>query len=116
MKKIIWIGSSKEDLMDLPKETRKFFGVGLQIAQSGKKHSLAKPLKGFGGSSVMELVKSDANGTYRAVYTTQIKEIIFVLHVFQKKSKHGISTPKKDIDLIKNRLKKIFEHITGNKL
>lgn len=82
---------------------------GLRLAQAGKKHPKGKPLKGFGGANVIELIDSDGSGTYRAVYTAKMPNTIFVLHVFQKKSKHGIATPKQDIDLIKSRLKRAQE-------
>ena len=72
---------------------------------SGEQHSAAKVLKGFGGAGVLEIVEDDQGGTYRAVYTVKFKEAIFVLHVFQKKSKSGIATPKSDIDIIRERLK-----------
>ena len=62
-------------------------------------------LKGFGGAGVLEVVEDDADGTYRAVYTVKFKEAVFVLHCFQKKSKSGISTPNKDMDVIQARLK-----------
>ena len=104
-KRLIWIGSSKKDLEDLPEDIVRAFGYGLYRAQVGEQHENAKILKGFGGAGVLELIESDGDGTYRAVYTIQMKEIVFVLHVFQKKSKQGIATPKKDIDLVKHRLK-----------
>jgi len=62
-------------------------------------------LKGFGGAGVLEIVEDDADGTYRAVYTVKFKEAVFVLHCFQKKSKSGISTPKREIEIIQARLK-----------
>ena len=71
----------------------------------GKKHSQAKPLKGFGGAGVLEVVEDHLGDTFRAVYTVKIAGVVYVLHCFQKKSKHGIETPKHDIDLIKDRLK-----------
>lgn len=86
-----------------------FFGYGLYLAQVGEQHEDAKVLKGFGGASVIEIIDSDKSGTYRAVYTIKMRNIVFVLHIFQKKSKHGIKTPKQDIDLIKNRLKQAEE-------
>ncbi len=63
-----------------------------------------KALKGFGGRSVLEIVASDEAGTYRAVYTVRFQDAIYVLHAFQKKSKRGIATPEKEIDLIQRRL------------
>jgi phage-related protein len=104
-KPLIWIGSSKKDLMALPIGVRKFFGHALNFAQNGEQHDASKVLKGFGGAGVLEVVEDDADGTYRAVYTIKFKEAVFVLHCFQKKSKSGISTPKKDMDVIQARLK-----------
>ncbi len=104
-KPIIWIGSSKKDFMEFPHEVRTEMGHALYIAQKGDKHRDAKPLKGFGGSSILEIVRSDGNGTYRTVYTVQMEEAVVVLHAFQKKSKTGIKTPKQDIQLVEQRLK-----------
>lgn len=102
---LIWIGSSKKDLLDLPPLVRKFFGHALDFAQRGGQHASAKVLKGFGGAGVLEVVEDDAGGTYRAVYTVRFSEAVFVLHVFQKKSKHGIATPQADMEVIRKRLK-----------
>ena len=104
-KPLYWVGTSKKDLMDLPEPVRKFFGHALHFAQLGERHDSAKPLKGFGSADVLEIVEDGAGGTYRAVFTVRIREMVFVLHCFQKKSKSGISTPKRDIDLIRTRLK-----------
>lgn len=62
-------------------------------------------LKGFGGAGILEIIENDQGGTYRAVYTVKFSEAVFVLHVFQKKSKHGIATPKTDMNIIRERLK-----------
>ncbi|MYM87126.1 type II toxin-antitoxin system RelE/ParE family toxin [Rugamonas sp. FT82W] len=102
---LIWIGASKRDLMALPQEVRKFFGHALDFAQRGDRHDAAKPLKGFGGAGVLEIVEDNTAGTYRAVYTVKFAEAIFVLHCFQKKSKSGIATPKEDMDIVRARLK-----------
>lgn len=104
-KPLEWIGSSHKDLMALPPDVRRMFGYALSLAQAGDQHDAAKVLKGFGGAGVLEMVESDVGGTYRAVYTVKFTEAVFVLHCFQKKSKHGIATPKEDIDLIRTRLK-----------
>ena len=74
-------------------------------SQCGGKHDSAKTLKGFGDAGVIEVVENDEAGTYRAVYTVRFAEAMFVLHCFQKKSKHGIETPKADMDIIHARLK-----------
>ena len=104
-KPLIWIGSSKKDLMALPIDVRRFFGRALDFAQRGEQHDAVKPLKGFGGASVLEIIENDAGGTYRAVYTVKFAEAVFVLHCFQKKSKSGIATPKEDMNIIRARLK-----------
>jgi phage-related protein len=102
---LFWIGSSKKDLMGLPVGVRKFFGHALNFAQNGEQHSAAKALKGFAGAGVLEVVEDDVDGTYRAIYTVKFKEAVFVLHCFQKKSKRGIATPKRDMEIIHTRLK-----------
>lgn len=91
--------------MALPIPVRRFIGHTLNFAQEGEQHEAVKVLKGFGGAGVQEVVESDADGTYRAVYTVNFKEAIFVLHCFQKESKSGIATPKKDMDIVHARLK-----------
>lgn len=65
----------------------------------------AKVLKGFGDASIWEIVERDVGGTFRAVYTLRFGSAVYVLHVFQKKSTKGISTPKHEIELIKKRLR-----------
>lgn len=100
-----WIASSYKDLMTLPPAVRRFFGFALSLAQAGDQADTAKVLKGFGGAGVLEVVETDAGGTYRAVYTVKFAEAVFVLHCFQKKSKSGIATPKADMDIIRTRLK-----------
>ena len=104
-KPLVWVGSSKKDLMALPINVRKFFGHALDFAQHGDRHDAAKVLKGFGGAGVLEVVEDDAGGTYRAVYTVKFEEAVFVLHCFQKKSKSVIATPKEDRAIIRARLK-----------
>ena len=89
------------------------FGFALHLAQSGKKHEHAKPLKGFGGAGVLEVVENYMGDTYRAVYTVKIVERVYVLHCFQKKSAKGIETPKPDMDVIRERLKAAQAHAKG---
>lgn len=105
MKPIIWIASSKDDLIALPKKVKDEIGHALYQSQKGGKSDKAKPFKGFGSAAVLEIVENDSGGTYRAVYTVKFKDAIVVLHVFQKKSKKGIATPKQEVDLIKSRFK-----------
>jgi phage-related protein len=77
----------------------------LDVAQSGSKHPSAKPLKGFGGAGVLEVIEDHVGSTYRAVYTVRFTDAVYVLHVFQKKSKRGVATPKHEMALIRARLK-----------
>ncbi|MGH6820528.1 MAG: type II toxin-antitoxin system RelE/ParE family toxin [Methylocella sp.] len=105
IKPLIWMGSSKKDLLALPDQVVDVFGYGLHLAQMGLKHPDAKPLSGFGSAGVLEIVEDWRGDTYRAVYTVRIKSAIYVLHVFQKKSRRGIATPKADLELIRDRLK-----------
>jgi phage-related protein len=104
VKELGWVVSSKKDLMGFPLNVRKEMGHALYIAQQGGKHKDAKPLKGFGGATVLEVVQNDGNGTYRTMYTVQFEQVIYVLHAFQKKSKTGIKTSKQDMDLVEKRL------------
>jgi len=112
-KHVLWVGSSKKDLMAMPDEVKSAFGFALYLAQQGKKHQNAKPLKGFSGAGVLEVVEDYLGDTFRAVYTVKIAEVIYVLHCFQKKSKRGIETPKQEIDLIRDRLKMAQDHAKG---
>ncbi len=109
MKPVHWIGSSRQDLKDFPKEARREIGFALQAAQSGDKHPSAKPLRGFGGAGVLEIVENYHGDAYRAVYTVRFAEAIYVLHCFKKKSKRGIKTPKHVMDLIEMRLQRAEE-------
>jgi len=101
---LVWVGSSRRDLREFPRSARREVGTALYAAQQGEIDPAAKPLKGFGGASVLEIVARDEVGTWRTVYTVRYEEAVYVLHAFQKKSKHGIATPKRDLDLVKQRL------------
>jgi phage-related protein len=107
LKPLRWVASSKKDLMVMPEEVRDVFGFALHLAQAGQKHPDAKPLKGFGGAGVLEVIDDFQGDTYRAVYTVRIASEVFVLHCFQKKSTQGIATPKHEVELIKSRLKAV---------
>ena len=109
MKPVHWIGSSREDLKSFPPEARRDIGFALATAQKGGKHPSAKPLQGFVGASVLEIVENYDGDTYRAVYTVRFAEAIYVLHAFKKKSKSGIKTPKRERDIIEARLKRAKE-------
>ena len=105
LKPLYWLGSSKRDLQALPDDVVQVFGYALYLAQIGKKHEQVKPLKGFGSAGVLEVVEDWKGGTYRAAYTVRFAGAVFVLHVFQKRSKRGIATPTVDTNLIHQRLK-----------
>lgn len=104
-----WVGNSKEDLSDFPEEVRRRVGGALWEAQIGRKAPYAKPLKGFGDAAVLEIVDDFDGDTFRAVYTVRFAKAVYVLHAFQKKSKHGVATPKAELDLIDQRLKRARE-------
>ncbi|CAN5163009.1 type II toxin-antitoxin system RelE/ParE family toxin [soil metagenome] len=102
---VVWVGNSLEELRDFPPAVQREIGFALRRAQDGDRHPDAKPLKGFGGASVLEIVENHDGDTYRAVYTVRFADAVYVLHVFQKKSKKKIATPKHELDLIRARLK-----------
>src|SRR5204863_3723062 len=95
-----WIGSSRRDVRAFPKSVKRDIGQALYAAQRGEEYPSVKPLKGFGGRSVLEIVAPYRTDTYRAVYTVRFSEAIYVLHAFQKKSTRGIATRQHDVDLI----------------
>ncbi|MGR8933381.1 MAG: type II toxin-antitoxin system RelE/ParE family toxin [Gammaproteobacteria bacterium] len=109
-KPLFWIGSSLDDLKACPDDVQDTIGYALDWAQRGGKSPAAKPLQGFGGAGVLEIVDDYDGDTYRAVYTLRFAGAVYVLHVFQKKSRKGIATPKQDIDLLKARLRRAEEH------
>jgi phage-related protein len=106
---VAWIGSSKADLSVFPEEVKDSIGFALYVAQQGGKHRTAKPLRGFGGAGILEIVDDFDGDTYRAVYTVRFAGRVYVLHVFQKKSKSGIKTPKAELNLIQSRLRRAEE-------
>lgn len=110
LKPVEWIGSSRDDLREFPEDVQQIMGFALYRAQLGKKHPNAKPLRGFKGAGVLEIVDNFDGDTYRSVYTVKFEGIVYVLHAFQKKSKQGIATPRQDIELIEARLKRAEEH------
>lgn len=109
IKPVIWIGSTRADLSAFPEVVKDAMGYALYVAQRGGKHPDAKPLRGFGGAGILEIVDNHAGDTYRVVYTVRLPGRICVLHAFQKKSKTGIKTPKSEINLVKSRLKRAEE-------
>jgi len=108
-KPVRWVGGSKADLREFPEDVRQRVGGALWDAQLGRKAPYAKPMKGFGGASVLEIVDDFDGDTFRAVYTVRFAMAVYVLHAFQKKSKRGAATPKAELDLIEQRLKRAKE-------
>ena len=104
IKTIEWLGSSYKDLRGMPDTVQDDFGYALFLAQIGAKHNDAKPLLGFGGAGVLEIVERYDTNAYRAVYTVRFEEAVYVLHVFNKKSMSGIGTSAPDMNVIRTRL------------
>ena len=108
-KAVRWVGSSREDLRRFPEEVRRRIGGALWDAQLGRKAPYAKPLKGFGGAGVLEIVDDLGGNTFRVVYTVLFSSVVYVLHAFQKKSRRGVATPKSESSLIEQRLERARE-------
>jgi phage-related protein len=106
-----FVGSSKDDLSSFPAEVKQVTGFALRQIQGGRAHPDAKQMKGR-LRDVIEISVDDDSGdrTFRTTCTVKIGDVVYVLHAFQKKAKSGIATPKRDLDLIKKRLKAAREH------
>lgn len=109
---VSWVGSSKDDLSALHEDVKDTVGQALFEAQKGGRHPSAKPLRGYGDAGVLEIVVDHDGDTFRAVYRP---DRLYVLHVFQKKSKSGRTTPKADINLIDAQLRRLREHYKAAK-
>ncbi len=105
LRPVEWLGTSKKDFTAFPGEVQHEMGFALYRAQVGAMHVSAKPLKGFGGAGVVEIVEDHQGGTYRAVYTVRFAEAVYVLHAFHKKSRKGVKTDAGDIETVRRRLK-----------
>jgi phage-related protein len=114
-KPVIWVGSSRKDLREFPDIVQDHVGYALYVAQQGGKHRDTKTLSGFGGAGIVEIIKDHRGDTYRAVYTLRFEKAVYVLHVFQKKSKTGRETPRRDMELIKQRLREAERIAKGEK-
>jgi len=110
LKKLYWLGSSRNDVRNFPQPVKQIVGYALYLAQEGEKHEDAKPLRGFRGAGILEVVADHRGNAYRAVYTVTFRDTVYVLHAFQKKSKRGVEMPKQDMELIQSRLKLAREH------
>ena len=104
-KPLCWVGRSLDELRKLPEGVRRSFGYALRFAQAGVRPDNAKPMTGFGGAGVLEIIENFDGSTFRAVYAVKYADAVYVLHCFQKKSKKGIQTSGHTIDLIRQRLR-----------
>lgn len=102
---LVWVGSALSDMRRFPAAAQRALGYALHLAQTGDKHPDAKPLKGFGGAGVLEAVDDYDGNTFRVVYTVRLGERVYALHAFEKKSKRGIATPQKELELVRRRLR-----------
>jgi phage-related protein len=107
-KSLIWLGDALQAIQRFPEDVKDEIGFALFQAQTGKKHIKAKPLKGL-GAGILEVVSDHRGDTFRAVYTVRLAGKVYVLHAFQKKSKTGIATPKSEMELVRQRLKRAIE-------
>jgi phage-related protein len=112
MRPLRFIGDSLEVLRELPEEVKNEIGFALERVQRGKMPENAKPLKGI-SPGVLEIVSDFRGDTFRAVYTVKFPAAVYVLHVFQKKSKRGMATPLREIRLVERRLAQVMRMETG---
>jgi phage-related protein len=115
LKPVTWVGTSLKDLREFPETVQDHMGYALYVAQRGGKHQDAKVLSGFRGAGVVEIIKDHRGDTFRAVYTLRYAGSVYVLHIFQKKSKTGRVTPHRDMELIRQRLREAEQIATGRK-
>lgn len=107
---VSWIKAALKDFEAFPKDAQLFLLTALTIAAEGGKADIAKPMHGV-GSGVFEIALAFRGDAFRVVYAVQLADEVWVIHAFQKKSKHGIKTPKHEIDLVKDRLKRLKESL-----
>jgi phage-related protein len=105
LRPLIWVGPSRDDFRDFPGPVQDRMGYALYVAQRGGKHCDSKPLGGFGGAGVLEVIEDFRGDAFRAAYTVRLAGAVYVLHAFQKKSKTGAETPRRDVELIRQRLR-----------
>ncbi len=110
VKPLFWIGDTRDKLRGFPEKVKDVTGFALYQAQRGGRHVAAKPLKGFGGAGVLEVVVDDGGSTFRGVYTVKFPGAVYALDVFQKKSKKGAKTPQGVVSRIKKRLQAAEVH------
>jgi len=110
IRRVSWIKAASKDFDKFPQAVQEEVITALRIAAHGEKADCAKPIKGL-GAGVFEIALRHRTDAYRTVYTVQLDEDIWVIHAFQKKSKTGIKTPKPDVDLVRERIKRLKEQL-----
>jgi phage-related protein len=105
---ISWIRAALKEFESFPEGARSICLSALTIAAEGGKADIVKPMHGM-GSGVFEIALPFRGGAFRVVYAVQLAEEVWVIHAFHKKSTHGIKTPQHEIELIKDRLKRLKE-------
>ena len=113
-KPVVWMASTKDDLKEMPDDVQDEIGFALERVQAGKTPANVSPLHGD-LAGVCEIKADDASGTYRLMYTTKLGDVVYALDAFQKKSKKGIATPKRDLERVAARLKQAREHYEQSK-
>jgi phage-related protein len=108
LKPLVWVADTRRVLSEFPEPVQRHVGYAPYQAQLGTRHIDAKPLKNLAGG-VLEVVSDHRGDTFRTVYTVKLEKAVYVLHAFQKKSKHGIATPQSELDLVKQRLRRAIE-------
>ena len=107
-REILWIKAALKDFEDFPTGTREVLAEALTVVAEGGHPDIAKPLHGL-GSGVLELAVRRRGDAFRVVYAVQVGAAVWVVHAFQKKSKSGIATPKAEMDLLRERLRRLRE-------
>ena len=105
---VSWIKAALKEFETFPEGAKSICLAALTIAAEGGKADVAKPMHGL-GSGVFEIALPFQSDAFRVVYAVQLADEIWVVHAFQKKSTQGIKTPQREIDLIKDRLKRLKE-------
>jgi len=105
---VSWIKAALSDFQEFPEGSKGILLGALTIAAEGGKPDIAKPLHGF-GSGVLEIALAYRGDAFRVVYAVQVADDIWVIHAFRKKSKQGVKTPKHEIEVVKDRLKRLKE-------
>ena len=108
MKELVWLGDSLARVRQFPDSVRDEVGFALYQAQMGGRHPHVRPIRGL-GAGVMEIRTNCERGTFRTVYLAALASRIYVLHAFQKKSTKGIATPKRELDVVAQRLAALSE-------